>query len=103
MAGSPSMAKYDPLRAFFRRQKAPTVELSFNDVERLVGRLLPKAAWSEDWWTAEDAVQTRSWRAAGFAAMADPARERVQFTRCIPPHEHRPFVVQKPTSAADRH
>lgn len=75
------MAKYDPLYAYLRRQKTDAVDLTFRDIERLVGAFLPKAALSDAWWGAEAGVQSRAWGEAGFEARPDPKSERVLFVR----------------------
>lgn len=49
------MAKYEPLVRYLRRQKTSEVELSFRDIERIVG-FLPKASTDLQWWRAEDAA-----------------------------------------------
>lgn len=38
------MAKYEPLRRYLARQKTARVELTFSDIERLIGAFPPKAA-----------------------------------------------------------
>ncbi len=43
------MGKYDPLGTYLRRQKADVVDLSFLDIERKLGAMLPKAALAESW------------------------------------------------------
>lgn len=79
------MAKYDPLRRYLTRQKTVRVELSFADVERLIGAYLPKAAAQASWWSGEGqdpapAVQVQAWRAAGYRA-ALAGGEKVLFER----------------------
>ena len=49
------MAKYEPLVRYLRRQKKAEVELSFRDIERIVGGLLPKASANLGWWRVEHA------------------------------------------------
>lgn len=75
------MGKYDPLAAHLRRRGAEEIELSFTDIERRLGALLPKAAQAHAWWTG-DSVQVRAWSAVGYAAeLVGP--ERVCFRRRI--------------------
>jgi len=78
------MAKYDPLRRYLARQKPARVELSFAEVERLIGAYLPKAAARSQWWDLDDdppaSVQIQAWRAAGYRARL-VAAERVAFER----------------------
>ena len=66
------MAKYEPLRRYLARQKTARVELTFTDIERLIGAFLPKAAARPTWWVEIEAsaspVQVQAWRAAGYRA-----------------------------------
>ncbi|MGO4410049.1 MULTISPECIES: DUF7662 domain-containing protein [unclassified Brevundimonas] len=79
------MAKYDPLARYLRRQKAAAVELSFRDIERIVGGLLPKASADLKWWRVVDAPsalpQQRAFAQAGFTPEPDLRAERVRFVR----------------------
>lgn len=74
------MGKYDSLARFLKRQKGAAVELSFTEIERRLGALLPKAANTAEWWRAEGA-QTRSWEPLGFVATLEPGSEQVRFDR----------------------
>lgn len=76
------MAKYEPLRRYLARQRTARVELSFTDIERMIGAFLPKAAARPTWWNAVEAPapQVRAWRAAGYRAELAPD-ERVVFER----------------------
>jgi len=80
------MAKYEPLRRYLARQKSPQVEMSFSEIERMIGALLPKRAQHQDWWAdavAPLSVQAQSWRSAGYQARLE-ADERVHFERARP-------------------
>jgi hypothetical protein len=83
------MAKYEPLVRYLRRQKAAEVELSFRDIERIVGGLLPKAANDLQWWRAEAAAnaapQQRAFAQAGFSPRPEFRAERVRFVRAPAP------------------
>lgn len=79
------MAKYEPLRRYLARQKTTRVELSFTDIERMIGAFLPKAAGHSSWWAEVEAdlppgVQTLAWRSAGYRAQLGRG-ERVVFER----------------------
>lgn len=80
------MAKYEPLVRYLRRQKASEVELSFCDIERIVG-LLPKASNDLLWWRAEDAAsaqpQQRAFAQSGFTPKPELRAERVRFIRAV--------------------
>ena len=80
------MGKYDPLASHLRRQKLATYEMSFRDIERVLGGLLPKRAHRPEWWSNDESpdsrrVQCRAWLDAGFGAHAQPGIERIQFVR----------------------
>ncbi|MGQ2970928.1 DUF7662 domain-containing protein [Brevundimonas mediterranea] len=81
------MAKYDPLQSYLKRQKADALELSFREIENLIGYLLPKSAGQQEWWANADedasarAVQRRAWLLAGYHAQLLPCHDRVSFTR----------------------
>lgn len=79
------MAKYTPLAAFLRRQTGAEVDLSFRDIERIVGGILPKAASLEDWWRAnparEQMPQHLAFADAGFVADPRTRAETVRFIR----------------------
>lgn len=79
------MAKYEPLARYLRRQKAAEVELSFRDIERIVGGLLPKASCDPKWWRAEDKLsalpQQRAFAQSGYVPEPHLKAERVRFVR----------------------
>lgn len=83
------MGKYDPLADYLRRQRRPEVDLTFRDIERIVGGLLPKAANDPNWWAAgrdagDAAPQKRAWTSVHFSPRADLRAERVLFVRQAP-------------------
>ena len=80
------MAKYDPLRDYLRRQKTDELELSFAEMERKIGYMLPKSASLLQWWAcptepAKAHVQHQAWRDAGFDAVLIAGADRVRFSR----------------------
>jgi hypothetical protein len=79
------MAKYDPLVRFLRRRRPAEELLSFGDIERLIGGLLPKRAHAPAWWSGEGAgpPSPQNWRAAGYDAEL-VAPETVRFRRRAP-------------------
>jgi len=79
------MAKYDPLAAYLERRGSAEVELTFEEVERIIGSALPASASRSQWWANEsDAysshVQCRAWQSAGYKAFP-LSQKRVRFTR----------------------
>ncbi|MDZ4372631.1 MAG: hypothetical protein U1C74_14570 [Phenylobacterium sp.] len=80
------MGKYDPLEAHLRRQKAATYDMTFRDIERILGVLLPKRALRPEWWGNEPGldigqVQRRAWLNARYKAALLKSGECVRFTR----------------------
>lgn len=95
------MAKYDPLQRFLRRQRASDeFVLTFADIERIIGAMLPKAVNDPAWWSNGESVsgtgvQQRAWMEAGFHARLGPG-ETVTFSRFS-----RRTGVEAPSPAAD--
>lgn len=80
------MAKYDPLHLYLRRKTASELEMSFRDVERVIGAMLPNSAARPQWWaneadTGTSHVQTRAWRDAGYDAFLIAGEDRIRFQR----------------------
>lgn len=80
------MGKYDALGAHLKRQRAERVELSFADIERRIGGLLPKSAQRPEWWANEQDpksrhVQCKAWLGNGYLAYLIQGAERVRFER----------------------
>ncbi len=83
------MAKYDPLRNYLRRQKADSFELSFVEMERKIGYMLPKSATRPQWWAHPSdpeclQAQHKAWGEAGLDAFLIVGADRVRFTRMTP-------------------
>ncbi len=80
------MAKYDPLCGHLRRQRHAEFELTFAEIERILGAMLPKSADRPQWWanvTDPDTthVQRKAWREAGYDAFLLVGKDRVRFKR----------------------
>jgi hypothetical protein len=80
------VAKYDPLERYLTRRAGTEIELSFPDIERIIGTMLPNSASRPQWWANETDpasrhVQSRAWRNAGYDANLAAGRDRVRFTR----------------------
>lgn len=52
------MGKYDPLRDYLRRQRAQEFELTFGEIERRLGAMLPKGAERAQWWAGDACAKT---------------------------------------------
>ena len=81
------MAKYDPLYEFLKRQDAPRIALTFDEISRLIGEDLPESACRYlEWWangtrTNPSHVQCYAWEKAGYKAKADLDRKTVVFEK----------------------
>ncbi len=79
------MPKYAALREFLRRQEASEVPMKFSEIERLIGKKLPKSARTyRAWWSnnASNSVITKEWLEAGFKSeRVDMSEERLVFRR----------------------
>ena len=80
------MAKYDSLSRYLSRKAGAEIELSFADIERVIGGMLPNSAYRPQWWANEVApssrhVQVRAWRDAGYDAFLIEGAEKVRFRR----------------------
>jgi hypothetical protein len=79
------VAKYDPLFNYLCQAGDSSVELTFAEVERLVGPLPASARKYQAWWSNETAdtrhVQSNAWMNAGREVVSvDRGRERVRFS-----------------------
>jgi hypothetical protein len=84
------MGKYDPLNGHLRRQRSAEFELSFADMERIIGAMLPRSAEHPEWWAdvseaQEASIQQKAWREAGFDASLVAGKDRVRFKRRLYP------------------
>jgi hypothetical protein len=80
------MSKYTPLFDYLRRKSASELELSFTDIERMLGAMLPNSASRPQWWANEKNadtrhVQTSAWLDAGYEAFLIARQDKVRFRR----------------------
>ena len=80
------MSKYNPLRDYLRQQTSPRLELSFVEIEAILGRRLPPSAYARQWWISgrnsqQTTVWQRAWQSAGYDASLVLGADRVQFRR----------------------
>ena len=78
------MGKYDPLYDYLRRRGTAEVEMTFRDIERVLGAMLPNSAARPQWWANEAEIDTRhvqsfAWQRAGYDAFLVAGAERVRF------------------------
>ena len=86
------MGKYDPLRDYLRKQRTNELELSFAEMERRIGAMLPNSASQPQWWAnatdpASRHVQRKAWGDAGYDAFLIAGADRVRFKRAPDPKE----------------
>jgi len=80
------VAKYDPLFRHLCRAGDDPVEMSFDDIERLVGPLPAAASRTRAWWTSDPRAgthpQAKAWADAGRdVESVDVVARRVRFGR----------------------
>ena len=74
------MAKYDGLRDYPRLQSGAEFSLTFGEIEKANGAVLPKSAERPQWWanvTDPNTTHTQrnAWREAGYSASDRTAHE----------------------------
>lgn len=77
---------YDPLRDYLAAQKLGEFVLSFEQIETIIGRALPRAAQRASWWDSlrsphEKMPQREACLAAGYIATRMPSATSVRFRR----------------------
>lgn len=79
------MSKYSSLRRHLEREAGPSVEMTFDEIDDVVGGLPASARRYSAWWSNEGEgthVQARAWMDAGWCvAKVNLTAERVRFTR----------------------
>ena len=80
------MGIYDGLEHLLSRERAAVVELSFDEIERAIGRPLPKSANTESFWEnpsnrAQFSGIKRAIRNAGFTGSLVDGTARVRFSK----------------------
>lgn len=79
------MSKYEPLEQFLAAQSGSAIEMSFAQIEELIGDALPASARKHrPWWSnnPSNSVITHAWLNAGFrSAKVDLNKETLVFER----------------------
>ena len=80
------MNDYDPLRDYLAGQKLGEFVLSFEQIEAIIGRALPRAAQRASWWDSlrsphEKMPQREACLAAGYIATRMRGAATVRFRR----------------------
>ena len=81
---SRTLRKYDPLRRYLSEQHGDSCTLTFSDIEKIIGALLPSSARKRaQWWGNDNThAQALSWMLAGWSVeRPNLAEEYVFFTR----------------------
>ncbi len=83
------MYHYQPLKDFLAARGARSVSLSYDEIERLLGRPLPPSASgdvSRQWWANTDShSQARAWLSLGRKAKLNLEQRTVTFSRPASP------------------
>lgn len=99
------MSKYEPLEAFLSRQSVDSIEMTFDQIEKVLDSKLPKSARAyRPWWanSAAGHVNAQAWLRAGFEAFeVDMEREKLVFRRMRrkPPTPTPPAAPAAPAEA----
>lgn len=81
-----SVNDYDALRDYLKKQIVSELVLSFEEIEEIVGRALPRAAQRASWWDSlrspqEKMPQREACLEAGYVATRMPDGQNVRFRR----------------------
>jgi hypothetical protein len=80
--GTRTGGKYGPLREYLAGSAASQMQMTFAEVEELVGPLPDSARLHRAWWANGSNVEAQAWREANWhVASVDQAAERVVFMR----------------------
>lgn len=88
------MNDYDALRDYLTKQTLPELVLSFEEIEKIIGAALPRAAQRASWWESlrspqEKMPQREACLAAGYVATRMPDGQSVRFRRMAPTSRRR--------------
>jgi hypothetical protein len=93
--GARDGGKYGPLRTHLAGQAGSHVQMSFAQLENLVGRLPDSARLHRAWWANGSSIEARAWRDAGWRVESvDQAAGRVTFARGSAGHAAHPVPGQ---------
>jgi hypothetical protein len=83
------MGKYEPLTEFLRKQAANEIQMTFAQIERVIGtKLPPKAQKHRAWWSnsPSNSVMTKAWLEAGFRSeQVDMEGSKLVFRKTVSP------------------
>lgn len=97
------MSKYEPLTQFLKDASVSVIEMSFEDVSRIIDAELPASAYRHRaWWSNNSAghVVAQAWLSAGYESESvDLAGHKVTFRRL---KEDAPAEDRNPLSASEK-
>lgn len=84
--GTSAGSKYRPLQDYLRRHNRPRFELTFVEIEPIIGNELPPSAYNPRWWTTakasrHHALWQNAWCDIGYVVMLLPGTDRVEFRK----------------------
>jgi hypothetical protein len=90
-------SRYLPLTQYLNRAEEKVIRLTFDEIERILGRALPSSARSHRaWWSNSGHAQARAWTTAGFVVRQPELQNGiVQFVKKRDPSGSRD--AQRPT------
>lgn len=92
------MSKYSIFGEYLGKRPEKQIELSFEQIEEILGFRLPPTAYKQRaWWSnnTRNSVMTKVWRKAGFRSEdVDMAKKRLVFRRVPPPPPQTPAEPQ---------
>lgn len=96
--------KYVPLAHYFQSAKQPIIELSFTEIENIIGQKLPNASYlNKSWWqkTKPPLKHFLAWSLNGYQVTAvQPGyyvtfQKHVQFESAHTPEDNYPFTIRQ--------
>lgn len=98
------MSKYAPLTAALNRQKNTQWQVSFSDIESIIGARLPDSAYRyRAWWSNNptNSVMTKAWLKAGWVSSdVDMAGRTLTFRKSAQTPPPSPSSVNEPPAQA---
>lgn len=80
------MGVYDPLRDHLRHQRLETIEITFDEIEKLTGRTLPASAYRPQYWEnaaspSNETPARKACREGGYQSFLIRDARKVRLTR----------------------
>jgi hypothetical protein len=101
------LGKYEPLTTFLSKQSVDEIRMSFDQIERVIGRKLPPSAQRHRaWWSnnPSNSVMTKAWLDAGFRSeQVDMESRKLVFRRTEHEGSRARTYNSEPESNSTRH